>query len=124
MVGDDCGPIVLLRQRRGRYRWISRAVWRASSRSACQRFRDSRSRPAERGFASAGRIRQRLAEADAVGEAMRDDQAHYRTAIGEGQHREVPSSSVLGIGPPTGLFTHQASNSLRGRGIAAISRSD
>src|SRR5689334_2661417 len=35
---------------------------------------------------------------------MSDDQAHHRTAVGERQHRKVPSGSVLGVRPLAGLL--------------------
>ena len=40
---------------------------------------------------------QRFAEPDAVGEAVGGNEAHPGAAVGERQHREVPSGSVLGI---------------------------
>ena len=83
---------------------MSRAVWRASSRSACHRRRDAGGRPADRVVVAGSRVRQRFAQPDAVGEAMGDDQAHSRAAVGEREHREVPSGSVLGIQRGVGLL--------------------
>ena len=62
-------------------------------------------RPADRVGAAGSRVSQRLAQPDAVGEAVRNEQAHSRTAVGERQHREVPFGSALEIQWCGGLFT-------------------
>ena len=51
-----------------------------------------------------GRVHQRLAQPDGVGEAMGGDQAHPGAAVGERQHRKVPSGSTLGIQRGKGLL--------------------
>ena len=53
---------------------------------------------------AASRFHQRQAPSDAISEAMRYDEAHPRAAVGERQHRKVPSGSVLGIQGDVGLL--------------------
>ena len=102
----------------------SRAVWRASSRSACHRRRD----PAAGQLIGSWRPEAASANASqSPTPSMREweiTKLSPGAAVGERQHREVPSGSVLGIQWGVGLLASQASNSSRGRGVAAISSSD
>ena len=59
--------------------------------------------PGDHVLATDSRIGQRLAESDAVGEAMGDDEADPRAAVGERENGEVPFGSVLGIQGGVGL---------------------
>ena len=53
---------------------------------------------------TASRFHHCQAPSDAIGEAMRNDEAHPRAAISKREHRKVPSGSVLGIQGDVGLL--------------------